>query len=120
MLMSGKKQTIMGYIKVSTLSSIINVFLNTPIWLVSTRLTLKQDPDITSCVVSIYQNEGMAGFFKGLGPTMMLITNPIIQYVTFEWIKIVLKHDKRSLSAFKLFLIGAGAKLLSTCVTYPL
>ena len=108
------------YIIVSTAASIANVFVNAPIWLVSTRVTLKQDPSAMSCIQSVYNNEGIAGFFKGIGPTMMLIANPIIQFVMFDWFKAYLKATKGGATTLRLFLYGAYAKLMATLVTYPL
>ena len=111
---------IIDYILVSTAASVANVFVNAPVWLVSTRMTLKQDPTPLACIQSVYKNEGLLGFFKGIKPTLMLIANPIIQFVMFDWLKAYLKASKGGASTLRLFLYGAYAKLIATLVTYPL
>lgn len=54
----------------------------------------------------------------------MLVTNPIIQFVVYEWAKKacerVARRRGRALISIEFFLIGAFAKAVATVVTYPL
>ncbi|ETO05847.1 hypothetical protein RFI_31545 [Reticulomyxa filosa] len=51
--------------------------------------------NIFDAVEQIYQKHGMSGLFKGLGPSMALVTNPIIQFVVYEWSVQLLKKLMR-------------------------
>ncbi|KAI9189775.1 hypothetical protein H9P43_001208 [Blastocladiella emersonii ATCC 22665] len=72
--------------------------------------------------LSIVRDEGVTGLWKGLKPSMVLVSNPAITYGMFERLKqLVTKGDAtRALSAGEVFFIGAAAKTLATVVTYPL
>lgn len=32
----------------------------------------------------VYRDQGLAGFFKGLMPSMVMVVNPTIQYIIYE------------------------------------
>ncbi|GAB4843437.1 NAD(+) salvage pathway protein, variant 2 [Ancistrocladus abbreviatus] len=68
--------------------------------------------------------------FDGLGISLLLTTNPAIQYTVFDQLKNrLLKRRRRnnkgtssspeSLSAFSAFVLGALSKSIATCLTYP-
>lgn len=67
--------------------------------------------------------------FDGLGISLLLTSNPAIQYTVFDQLKQRLlreKLDKRdkgsspeALSAFTAFVLGAVSKSVATCLTYP-
>ncbi|CAL5209734.1 unnamed protein product [Lathyrus oleraceus] len=68
--------------------------------------------------------------FDGLGISILLTTNPSIQYTAFDQLKHRLlkgkgskktdaKSSPESLSAFNAFLLGAVSKCAATCLTYP-
>ncbi|KAJ6981802.1 hypothetical protein NC653_025028 [Populus alba x Populus x berolinensis] len=68
--------------------------------------------------------------FDGLGISLLLTSNPSIQYTVFDQLKRRLLErqlSKRSsidsspeaLSAFSAFVLGAVSKCIATCVTYP-
>ncbi|TXG51820.1 hypothetical protein EZV62_020989 [Acer yangbiense] len=75
----------------------------------------------------VYSEAGVAGFWKGIIPTLIMVCNPSIQFMIYES---SLKHlrEKRaasklglkSVSALEVFLLGALAKLGATVSTYPL
>ncbi|XP_060217649.1 peroxisomal adenine nucleotide carrier 1-like [Lycium barbarum] len=69
--------------------------------------------------------------FDGLGISIILTSNPAIQYTAFDQFKqrILKKKMKsnrgvesspESLSAFSAFVLGAVSKCFATCITYPL
>ncbi|GAB2266548.1 NAD(+) salvage pathway protein [Dionaea muscipula] len=69
--------------------------------------------------------------FDGLGISLLLTTNPSIQYTVFDQLKQrLLLRKKRNetgtesspeaLSAFAAFVLGAVSKSIATCLTYPL
>ncbi|KAL8486346.1 hypothetical protein ACS0TY_023150 [Phlomoides rotata] len=68
--------------------------------------------------------------FDGLGISLLLTTNPSIQYTAFDQLKQRLLKDKlkkgggdvtspEALSAFSAFMLGAVSKCIATCITYP-
>ncbi|KAG6401255.1 hypothetical protein SASPL_138106 [Salvia splendens] len=75
----------------------------------------------------VYNESGVAGFWKGIVPTLIMVCNPSIQFMIYESL---LKHlrSKRSakkqgstnIKALEIFLVGAIAKLGATVCTYPL
>ena len=62
-----------------------------------------------------------SGFWRGLGPALVLVINPIIQYTVFEQLKNILVQIRTaklrsrgtvaSLSDWDFFLLGAVSKL---------
>ncbi|XWS74847.1 hypothetical protein CRYUN_Cryun01aG0033100 [Craigia yunnanensis] len=139
---------------VAALSGCINVMLTNPIWVVVTRMQThtkisKKDhpnrlatttpeetvlsvidplPYGTSHVIQeLYGEAGFWGFWKGVFPTLIMVSNPSIQFMLYETMLKKLKK-RRSLSkqgnngvtALEIFLLGALAKLGATVVTYPL
>ena len=42
---------------------------------------------ILNSIKSIYKNEGIGGFFKGLGASYILVLNPIVQFLIYEFLK---------------------------------
>lgn len=68
--------------------------------------------------------------YDGLGISLLLTTNPSIQYTAFDQLKSRLLRGREknmtgkdsspeSLSAFTAFLLGALSKSIATCLTYP-
>ncbi|XP_050218348.1 peroxisomal adenine nucleotide carrier 2-like [Mercurialis annua] len=68
--------------------------------------------------------------FDGLGISILLTSNPAIQYTAFDQLKQRLLQKKlsiksvtdsspESLSAFSAFVLGAVSKCFATCITYP-
>ncbi|KAI9114901.1 hypothetical protein K1719_013914 [Acacia pycnantha] len=68
--------------------------------------------------------------FDGLGISLLLTSNPSIQYTAFDQLKqrllegkmnkkIGTKSSPEALSAFSAFMLGAVSKCAATCLTYP-
>ncbi|KAI4299446.1 hypothetical protein L6164_032907 [Bauhinia variegata] len=139
---------------VAALSGCVNVLLTNPMWVVVTRmqthkkesdrtfsgegLSINTDPTVLSAVEpppygtshaiqEVYGEAGVWGFWKGVLPTLIMVSNPSIQFMLYEAMLAKLKK-KRALSqkgsdgitALEIFLLGALAKLGATVVTYPL
>ena len=54
-------------------------------------MTLKKDSEkkltVIETVRQIYNEEGISAFYKGVLPNMILVLNPIINFVVYETIK---------------------------------
>ncbi|KAK6145463.1 hypothetical protein DH2020_022283 [Rehmannia glutinosa] len=136
---------------VAALSGCVNVLLTNPIWVVVTRMqthTKKSQPNFTGspsseevvlaavepppfgtshAIQEVYGEAGVLGFWKGVFPTLIMVSNPSIQFMLYETLLKKLKKRRLSSSkgnndvtALEIFLLGALAKLGATVVTYPL
>ncbi|KAF8396896.1 hypothetical protein HHK36_018531 [Tetracentron sinense] len=139
---------------VAALSGCLNVLLTNPIWVIVTRmqthtkvskkpqpgLNLLVAPDETilaalepppfgtsHAVQEVYGEAGVWGFWKGVFPTLVMVSNPSIQFMLYETLLKKLKARRASskkgdngITALETFLLGALAKLGATVVTYPL
>ncbi|KHN17849.1 peroxisomal nicotinamide adenine dinucleotide carrier-like [Glycine soja] len=139
---------------VAVLSGSVNVLLTNPIWVVATRMQthrkeLNRTPADQGLLVSteqpilsavehlpygtsqviqeIYSEAGILGFWKGVLPTLIMVSNPSIQFMLYEAMLVKLrkrrawsKKGSNGVTALEIFLIGALAKLGATVVTYPI
>ncbi|EYU41263.1 hypothetical protein ABFS82_06G135600 [Erythranthe guttata] len=134
---------------VAALSGCVNVLLTNPIWVVVTRMqthTKKSQPNRIGSLASeesiiaavepppfgtnhavqeVYDEAGFLGFWKGVFPTLIMVSNPSIQFMLYETFLKKLKKQRllsskgNNVSALEIFLLGALAKLGATVVTYP-
>ncbi|XP_057476753.1 peroxisomal nicotinamide adenine dinucleotide carrier isoform X2 [Actinidia eriantha] len=137
---------------VAALSGCVNVLLTNPIWVIVTRMqthTKKSHPNHTQsidsdeailaaalepppygtshAVLEVYGEAGVWGFWKGVLPTLIMVSNPSIQFMLYETLlkklkqrRALSKKDNNGVTALEIFLLGALAKLGATVVTYPL
>ncbi|KAG4975211.1 hypothetical protein JHK87_032032 [Glycine soja] len=139
---------------VAVLSGSVTVLLTNPIWVVATRMQthrkeLNRTPADQGLLVSteqpilsavehlpygtsqviqeIYSEAGILGFWKGVLPTLIMVSNPSIQFMLYEAMLVKLrkrrawsKKGSNGVTALEIFLIGALAKLGATVVTYPI
>lgn len=109
------------------------VMLTNPIWVVNTRMTArkseasedtlpggakKRAPSTFATVAKIIKEEGWSRLFAGVGPALVLVINPILQYTLFEQMKNALEK-RRKITPTDSFYMGALGKLLATSITYP-
>jgi adenine nucleotide transporter 17 len=85
-------------------------------------------------LTAILNKDGVAGLWRGIGPALVLVINPVLQYTVFEQLKNVLIRRRTAklraqagvaatavaiLSDWDFFFLGALSKLVATSVTYP-
>lgn len=115
---------LMGLIAGSASTTISN-----PIWVVQTSMSVREGKEVkrlsfAETVARILESGGFRAFFRGLGPALALVVNPILQYTTFEQLKILLIKRRMSrlkeggknipgsiLTDLDFFLLGALSKL---------
>ena len=101
-----------------------SVFAN-PFWFMNTRLTLAKKEagagkqTISGLICKILDEEGFQAFYAGVLPNMILVLNPIINFVVYEAIKDWLTVNK-SASTLQIFIASSIGKLLATFATYPI
>jgi adenine nucleotide transporter 17 len=70
-----------------------------------------------------YKDEGIGGLWKGLGPNLMLVSNPTIHFFVYERLRVMMQRisEKRgsTITSFEFFCLGAMAKATATLLTYP-
>lgn len=78
-------------------------------------------------VKDLYNEAGILGFWKGVLPTLIMVSNPSIQFTLYEGMLKQLRLRRASnqqglttVTAVEVFLLGAIAKLGATVATYPL
>lgn len=116
---------------IGMVAGVINVLATTPIWVVNTRLRSKalavdaagrRNPysNLLEGLFYIYKTEGIYGLWSGTIPSLMLVSNPALQFMMYESLKQRFVDIHRDAPALKHFVIGALAKAFATVMTYPL
>jgi solute carrier family 25 (peroxisomal adenine nucleotide transporter), member 17 len=85
----------------------------------------KYDGSMLRCIMHLVSKGGIAELFRGLVPSLWLVSNPVVQYFTYERLRIAAVLFRGgaaggSVNALDSFLIGALAKMVATVVTFPL
>ena len=80
---------------ITTIAGTLNSVLTSPIWFVNTRMAISKDKKgLFETIMEIYKTEGLGAFYKGVLPNMILVLNPIINFVVYENLKkILLKNN---------------------------
>ncbi|XP_017754402.1 PREDICTED: peroxisomal membrane protein PMP34 [Eufriesea mexicana] len=133
MLRTSRNQTAGNDLLVASIAGVINVLSTTPLWVVNTRLKMRgvghiQDrsnneyDSLYAGLLYIWKHEGLGKLWVGTFPSLMLVMNPAIQFMTYETIKrrILASYHGSQSSAWIFFAIGAVAKTIATALTYPL
>uniref|UniRef100_M4DKL1 Peroxisomal nicotinamide adenine dinucleotide carrier n=1 Tax=Brassica campestris TaxID=3711 RepID=M4DKL1_BRACM len=136
---------------VAALAGAVNVLMTNPIWVIVTRMqthrkmpkdqkTVSESPpsEIEALVPveprpygtfntirDVYDESGVTGFWKGVIPTLIMVSNPSMQFMLYETMLAKLKKKRalnasNNVTAWETFLLGAVAKLGATVTTYPL
>eukprot|EP00752_Nemacystus_decipiens_P010968 g9748.t1 len=72
----------------STIAGVVNVMATTPLWVSNLRIKAGNGVGgLFSTLASIGRHEGRAGLWSGAAPSLVLVSNPIIQFVVYEALK---------------------------------
>lgn len=132
-LRSKRNQTASSDLVIASIAGVINVLTTTPLWVVNTRLKMRgigltserNNNEYTTLydgLVHIWKYEGLRKLWAGMMPSLMLVVNPAIQFMTYESIKrrVIASLGDAQPPAWVFFAIGAIAKTVATTLTYPL
>lgn len=111
----------LGDLAFGMLAGSVNVVLTSPLWVVNTRMKFDKYsyPNLFEGLYIIFKKEGMKGLWSGTIPSLLLVSNPAIQFMIYEALKRHLE-SKGYFSSYTAFLLGAIAKAIATTITYPL
>ncbi|KAG8905777.1 hypothetical protein FRB99_008256 [Tulasnella sp. 403] len=139
----GKGLTTAESILAGLIAGSATTVISNPIWVVQTtqavqtmdessgQITKSKKLGIIASVMRILKTDGITAFWRGLGPALALVINPIIQYTVFEQLKNwLIRRRTASLRAagsplaatlrdIDFFWLGAISKLVATSSTYP-
>lgn len=121
----------------SSLSGVVNVFLTNPLWVANLRIAQgksistnkNQKATLWGELLAIRRIEGISSLWQGTVTSLLLVSNPVIQFFFYGQVKQHLLQRKRKLQVnrhnvsilpLEAFLVGAIAKAISTVCTYPL
>ncbi|XP_012265165.1 peroxisomal membrane protein PMP34 [Athalia rosae] len=132
-LRSSRHQSAGNDLLMASIAGVINVLTTTPLWVVNTRLKMKgiethseqsksEFNTLYEGIIHIWKTEGIQKLWAGTLPSLLLVSNPAIQFMTYEAIKRRIGKicGATAPPAIVFFLIGAVAKTVATTVTYPL
>ena len=86
---------------IAAVAGVLNILCTLPIWVVNTRMTLARKgsgsyTSITHTFRTILAEEGVAGLYKGLMPSLILVSNPAIQFLAYEQLVLLLSRFYRA------------------------
>eukprot|EP00933_Yihiella_yeosuensis_P080372 TRINITY_DN93781_c0_g1_i1.p1 TRINITY_DN93781_c0_g1~~TRINITY_DN93781_c0_g1_i1.p1 ORF type:complete len:336 (+),score=58.25 TRINITY_DN93781_c0_g1_i1:25-1008(+) len=70
-------------------------------------------------VYQMWLKEGPRALWRGLGTSLWLVSNPVIQFFAYDWLK-AMRTKGADVSSIEAFVMGAVAKALATVFTFPL
>lgn len=134
----------------ASIAGSLNVVMTAPLWVVVTRLAIqsksasknqtgKKYKGMIDALQRIYREEGVGALWAGTVPSLILVSNPSVQFASYERLKQTLLRFRLStsgldasaisriieengdpLSSLDYMVIGALAKMIATVITYPL
>merc|ERR1719326_1012994 len=111
--------------------------ITNPLWVASMRIMtqqrakamekeheLKEFNGVLDALCKITTKDGISALWSGAGPSLILVSNPVAQFVVYEWVKkLRVRLAKRHgfpILGIEFFVMGALAKAVATLVTYPI
>lgn len=71
-------------------------------------------------LVKVYQEEGLSALWSGSTASLLLVSNPTLQFVAYDKLKLFLNKKEKEFTSLEHFVLGALAKAFATLVTYPI
>ncbi|KAI3635792.1 hypothetical protein MIR68_006430 [Amoeboaphelidium protococcarum] len=132
-----KNLSVIENLLAGTLAGCLTVFITNPVWLLNTRqasgkgnTSLSEDElskasaqdqsssGTIAMLMQIIKEDGLLSLWQGVGPALILVSNPAIQYMVFEQLRQRIEKTKQ-LTEVDFFILGALSKLVATFLTYP-
>jgi solute carrier family 25 (peroxisomal adenine nucleotide transporter), member 17 len=107
----------------ASIAGAINVLMTNPLWVANIRIVQGNTPNqsLWKEMRRILQTEGLSSLWNGTFASLLLVSNPVIQFFVYEQLKGFLQSEHRTtISPMLAFSLGAVAKAVATVLTYPL
>jgi solute carrier family 25 folate transporter 32 len=112
----------------ATCAGLSTCIATNPIWLVKTRLQLQHGSGrklngMVDALKTVVKEEGFLGLYKGLFPSLLLVSHGALQFMCYEEMKKGFQRyvngGAEHLTTWQTFFTGATAKVFASVVTYP-
>ncbi|CAM1508305.1 Fc.00g051530.m01.CDS01 [Cosmosporella sp. VM-42] len=119
----------------SALAGASTTALTNPVWVLKTRMISSDRgakgayPSMWAGAKTIFRTEGVKGFYRGLGVSLLGVSHGAVQFAVYEpakqWYfsrreaKQGISSDKAPMTTEATVLLSSGAKLVAGAVTYP-
>ncbi|GJD12236.1 Folate transporter 1, chloroplastic [Galdieria sulphuraria] len=138
-------ETVPTHLTASTCAGIVTSLVTNPFWLVKTRLQLqigqvKHRKSVSSNTIpthyrgmvhglfSIVREEGLVGLYRGIGPSLLLVSHGAIQLTIYEYCKTWFlyrngdwkRQRDRTLHVTESLIASTVSKVMASITTYPL
>lgn len=126
------KQELRGsdYFLASGIAGIMTAVLTNPIWVIKTRMlsSAKNAPGAYTSTLqgtlSLYRDEGIRGFYRGLLPSLFGVSHGAIQFMAYEqlknhWALSYRSGSKDQLTNTDFLILSALSKMFAGSITYP-
>ncbi|VEU43256.1 unnamed protein product [Pseudo-nitzschia multistriata] len=116
----------------SCLAGVGNVLLTNPLWVTNMAIVsgTTETQNLFREVLRLSRDHGLGHLWKGTGASLLLVSNPILQFVCYEQFKRKILEGRgktgpggkarTTLGAAEAFAVAALAKTIATVGTYPL
>ncbi|KAL9241664.1 hypothetical protein vseg_015748 [Gypsophila vaccaria] len=109
-------------------------FCTNPVWLIKTRLQLqtplhqtRRYSGVYDALRTILKEEGWTALYRGIGPSLFLVSHGAIQFTAYEELRKILvdlksernKSGAEALNSIDYTVLGASSKVAATLFTYP-
>lgn len=114
-------------------AGLLTALATNPVWVVKVRLQLQRAAGgpvapvyggMFDAFVRIGRDEGLRGLYKGLGPSLWLVSHGAIQFTLYEQFKLALRQrresDEEGTSVQDSLVASTASKLAAAVATYPL
>ncbi|KAK4518843.1 uncharacterized protein ATC70_009067 [Mucor velutinosus] len=104
-------------------AGIVSTTLTSPVWVIKTRFmtqsvrTPYRYNSVMEAFALIAKHEGIRGFYKGLGPSLIGVSHVAIQFPLYERLKSVL--STRQSETASVLMASAVSKMIASTATYP-
>lgn len=113
---------ISSIIIVNLYAAVLTALFINPIEVLNTRIATHHKKSIGNIelINDIISNEGLRSFYKGLLPSLILTTYPVINLTIYGYLKGKIERFDTPLTGKEIVLISFISKFLTTIINYPL
>ncbi|KAI7885689.1 mitochondrial carrier [Lichtheimia hyalospora FSU 10163] len=99
--------------------------LTNPLWVIKTRMMTQNErtayryKNTLDAFITIGRQEGIRGYYKGLGPSLLGVSHVAVQFPLYEKLKCYLHADTSSAGPVSILLASSLSKMAASMATYP-